>query len=133
MFTSDAVVDRVMREAQARLRGTSLLLCLHGVHTAQCSCASEALSTHRNAISASVAFLITCDRTRAAGCDSYGLKHRVERWTHHIGMDTYVPQGALVTAAIGMGFAYKQRPPYASQRVMLGVGRKHGMMGIIVR
>lgn len=73
------------------------------------------------------------NHTQAAGCDSYGLKHRVERWTHHIGMDTYVPQGALVTAALGMGFAYKQRPPYASQRVMLGVGRKHGMMGIIVR
>lgn len=55
-------------------------------------------------VATAIAFLKRCRLTKAARRDSYGLKHKAERWGKANGMTPYVSNGELIAAAIYLGF-----------------------------
>ena len=70
-----------------------------------------------------VEFLKKCEKTRTANIGSYWLKHRAEDWGASVGLCYYVPNGALIAAAIALGFVVRpMRPP--SPNAYIGISKK---------
>lgn len=69
----------------------------------------EELKKWNDAIMASYHFMIGIRpiKTINPWCGSYGLKHKVESWTRGMGHQEYVPNGAFIAAAVGMGYPFK--------------------------
>lgn len=130
VFSSDAMIDRVLAEFRYRIPDTvALAVCVHGVHKGEkCTCGDD-IGDHREAIAASIAFLHTCSRVKVARYNAYSLKHRVEEWALACGGNVYVPQGALIAAAVGMGFTWHVSPPTYGH-IRIGVGRGHAAFGM---
>lgn len=54
---------------------------------------------------------------------SYGFKHDVERWVGRTRKEQYISNGALIAAALGLGFKYKQ-VEWGSPNVYLNLSKR---------
>lgn len=66
------------------------------------------------AVALCVDFLNVQRRVKTSSVDNeaYNLKHVVEYWASEIGRSQYIPTGALLAAAYGLGFKVNRLPPY---------------------
>jgi hypothetical protein len=62
----------------------------------------------------SVAWLSHVPKIKRGGASSYRLKHVAERWS-----DSYIPNGAMIAAAVYMGFRIEPLPSHIN--VLIGV------------
>ena len=70
-------------------------------------------------------FLSLCKRTvhpHTSLGSSYGFKHAVERYTDQEGNHLYIPEGALILAALHLGF--KMKPKEGTTSVYLNISKK---------
>ena len=72
-------------------------------------------------IATAIAFLRHCTRTTLPRRGSYGLKHAAETWGEANGMSSYVSNGALIAAAVYLGFVV--HPHASGPNAAIGVGR----------
>lgn len=83
-----------------------------GVYDERSLCAAERaqkLEEERQAFSpeqvaTAIAFLRHCEPTKTLNSDSYSLKHKAEKWGAKNGYESYVTNGALIVAAVYLGF-----------------------------
>jgi hypothetical protein len=55
-------------------------------------------------VATAMAFLNRCRKTKKPTRGSYGLKHLAERWGRDNGLEPYITNGALIVAAVALGF-----------------------------
>jgi hypothetical protein len=67
-----------------------------------------------DAFKRSVAWLSHVPKVKQGGASSYRLKHVAERWS-----DSYIPNGAMIAAAVHMGFRLEPLPSRIN--VLIGV------------
>jgi hypothetical protein len=61
-------------------------------------------------VATAIAFLRQCRKVKKPNRHSYGLKHAAERWGGSNGRHPYVANGALIAAALYLGFIIKTVP-----------------------
>lgn len=59
--------------------------------------------------------------SKGAGRDSYWLKHEVEYWSQQHGPRKYIPNGALIVAAVMKGFTVRRSEFKHNPNAMVGV------------
>ncbi|PZP28899.1 MAG: hypothetical protein DI603_18215 [Roseateles depolymerans] len=59
--------------------------------------------------------------SKGKGRDSYWLKHEVEYWTEQLGGRHYIPNGALIVAAVMKGLTVRRSEFKYSPNAMIGV------------
>lgn len=59
-------------------------------------------------VATAIAFLRQCEPTKTLNTNSYSLKHKAERWGKRLGLESYLTNGALIVAAVYLGFSVRQ-------------------------
>jgi len=90
-------------------------------HLRSLEAARAELVAHREEIDLACAYLAHCSPTRTALMHSYGLKHRAEKWNYGAEDRSYVANGALIAAALMLG--YTIRPCERASLTLAALGR----------
>ena len=78
-----------------------------------------------------VEFLTTCGAIYSkADHGSYALKHSAERWGERNGLEGYVSNGALIAAALHLGFLVRPDDPRSLSMQWLGKVRPNARIGL---
>jgi hypothetical protein len=75
-------------------------------------------------VATAIGFLRSCSPAVSRGQNSYALKHQAEDWGFRNGMEHYVSNGALIAAAIYLGFTVKRSSAVNSPNAVVGVDRQ---------
>jgi hypothetical protein len=92
----------------------------------------DLLIEHPLEVATAVAFLRKCKKSRYPRLGSYRLKHLAEEWGAANGLSSYVCNGALIAAAVYLGFVVE--PHTSGPNANIGVGHvsvKRAMKSVV--
>jgi hypothetical protein len=69
----------------------------------------SSLDRHAEEVATAIAYLRCCRPKQTPDINSYWLKHRAEGWGKGHGLAPYVCNGALIAAAVYLGFPLRRR------------------------
>jgi hypothetical protein len=72
-------------------------------------------------VATAIAYLRNLRPTKTTTRGSYGLKHSAERWGRANRMEPYVTNGALIAAAVALGFVVKRQDGRNNPNADIGV------------